>query len=119
MLTWNPSGFTHAPYHMTEQRLTEVVLMKPLFTITSRQGRLDEPLERQRCAVITEAESRSDLIGQKIFPFQKHLNISSLNGIQNCLENNHKPPQKKHRVAGNDLALEEQLLYCKTHNEKY
>lgn len=51
--------------------------------------------------------------------FEKHLNILSTNGIQNCLENNHKPPQKKHQVAGNDSTPEDQLLYCKTHNEKY
>lgn len=54
---------------------------------------------------------------QKLF-FLKDKNILNTDGFQNLLENNHKLPQK-HHVADNDLTLEDQLLYCKTHNEKY
>lgn len=33
---------------------------------------------------------------------------------------NHKPPHKHHSErADNDFTPEDQLLYCKTHNEKY
>lgn len=50
--------------------------------------------------------------------FFKDKGIFSTDGIRNLVENNHTLPQK-HHVAENDLTLEEQLLYCKTHNEKY
>lgn len=46
------------------------------------------------------------------------IRISNTDQFQNLLENNHKLLQKP-RGCDNDFTPEDQLLYSKTHNEKY